>query len=67
MNRTIKKATVKRYHYATHGQLCQHLTDFVAAYNFARRLKSLRGLTQYEAICKASTDGASRFILNPHH
>ena len=67
MNRTIKEATVKRYHYETHDQLRQHLTDFVAAYNFARRLKTLRGLTPYEAICKAWTDDPSRFISNPHH
>ena len=67
MNRTIKEATVKRYHYETHDQLRQHLTDFVAAYNFARRLKTLRGLTPYEAICKARTDDPSRFISNPHH
>ncbi len=45
MNRTIKEATVKRYHYDTHDQLRQHLGDFVAAYNFGRRLKTLRGLT----------------------
>jgi IS30 family transposase len=67
VNRTIKEATVKRYHYKTHDQLRQHLTDFVAAYNFARRLKTLRGLTPYEAICKAWTDDPSRFISNPHH
>lgn len=66
MNRTIKEATVKRYHYETHDQLRQHLTDFVAAYNFARRLKTLHGLTPYEAICKAWTDDPSRFISNPH-
>jgi hypothetical protein len=53
MNRTIKEATVKRYHYETHAQLRQHLTDLVAAYNFARRLKTLLGLTPYEDICKA--------------
>ncbi len=53
MNRTIKDATVKRFHYDSHDQLRQHLADFVAAYNFARRLKTLRGLTPYEAICKA--------------
>lgn len=58
MNRTIKEATVKRYHYETHDQLRQHLTNFLAAYNFARRLKTLRGLTPYEAICKAWTDDA---------
>lgn len=67
MNRTIKEATVKRYYYETHDQLRQHLTDFVAAYNFARRLKTLRGLTPYEAICKAWIDDPSRFISNPHH
>ena len=56
MNRTIKDATVKRFHYDTHDQLRHHLADFVAAYNFARRLKTLRGLTPYEAICKAWAD-----------
>ena len=44
MNRTIKDATVKRYFYETHDQLRTHLRDFVGAYNFARRLKTLRGL-----------------------
>ncbi|MBI0539531.1 IS481 family transposase [Roseomonas sp. KE2513] len=67
MNRTIKDATVRRFHYETHDQLRQHLTDFVAAYNFARRLKTLRGLTPYEAICKAWTEEPSRFIPDPHH
>ena len=52
MNRTIKEATVKRYYYETHDQLRSHLADFVIAYNFARRLKTLKGLTPYEYICK---------------
>ncbi len=43
MNRTIKDATVKRFHYDTHDQLTSHLTDFVCAYNYARRLKTLKG------------------------
>ena len=55
MNRTIKDATVKRYFYETHDQLRTHLRDFVDAYNFARRLKTLKGLTPYEFICKAWT------------
>jgi hypothetical protein len=45
MNRTIKDATVKRYFYETHDELRTHLCDFVDAYNFARRLKTLKGLT----------------------
>ena len=67
MNRTIKEATVKRFHDDSHDQLRQRLADFVAAYNFARRLKTLRGLTPYEAICKAWTDDPSRFTNDPHH
>lgn len=53
MNRTIKKATIKRYQYDSHDQFRRHLADFVATYIFARRFKRLRGLTPYEAICKA--------------
>jgi transposase InsO family protein len=67
MNRTIKEATVQRFHYDNHDQLRRHLADFVTAYNFARRLKTLKGLTPYEAICKAWTNQPERFILNPLH
>ena len=52
MNRTIKEATVKRFHYDDHDQLRRHLKDFIEAYNFGRRLKTLKGLTPYEFICK---------------
>jgi transposase InsO family protein len=65
MNRTIKEATVRRFHYETHDQLRSHLADFVTAYNFARRLKTLKGLTPYEFICKAWTTEPNRFTLNP--
>ena len=62
MNRTIKEATVKRYHYDRHDQLERHLQDFIDAYNFARRLKSLNGLTPYEYICKSWTSEPEPFI-----
>jgi hypothetical protein len=32
MNRTIKEATVKRYHYDSQAQLTAHLHDFINAY-----------------------------------
>ena len=41
------------------------LADFVNAYNFARRLKTLEGLTPYEAICKAWTKEPDRFTFDP--
>ena len=67
MNRTIKDATVKRFHYDDHDQLRTHSADFIAAYNFARRLKTLGGLTPYEYICNIWTSEPDRFILNPIH
>ena len=67
MNRTIKDATVKRFHYDDHEQLRRHLTDFIAAYNYGRRLKTLKGLTPYEFICKQWTNEPERFTLNPVH
>jgi len=62
MNRTVKDATVKRFHYDSYDQLRTHL-----AYNVARRLKTLSGLTPYEYICKIWTSEPERFILNPIH
>ena len=67
MNRTIKEATVRRYHYDGHAQLRAHLADFIAAYNYGRRLKTLRGLTPFEAICKAWSADPARFRLDPLH
>ena len=67
MNRTIKEATVKRFHYESHDQFRVHLADFLAAYNFARRLKTLSGLTPYEYIAKTWTSEPKRFIVNPNN
>ena len=67
MNRTLKEATVQRYHYASHDQLKAHLATFLMAYNFAKRLKTLRGLTPHEYICKIRTQSPERFRLNPLH
>jgi len=47
MNRTLKEATVHRYFYATVEELEAHLQNFLAAYNFAKRLKTLKGLTPF--------------------
>ncbi len=52
MNRTIRKKTVKRFHYESHEQLRVHMANFIAAYDFARRLKTLSGLMPYEYIAK---------------
>lgn len=55
MNRMIKKATVERFQYESHEQLRVNLADFMAAYNFARRFKSLSGLSPWKYIAKIWT------------
>ena len=67
MNRTLKEATVRRYHYASHDELRVHLQLFLDAYNYARRLKTLRGLTPYEFVCKTWTEQPGRFRVDPIH
>jgi hypothetical protein len=49
------------------AQLSRHLADFVSAYNFGRRLKTLKGLTPYEFVCKRWTIEPQRFKLDPIH
>jgi transposase InsO family protein len=65
MNRTLKEATVKKYYYQTHEHLKTHMQGFLMAYNFARRLKTLKGLTPYEYVCKIWTKEPERFIVDP--
>jgi hypothetical protein len=67
MNRTIKQATVQRYHCDDHGQLKRHLADFLHAYNFGRRLKTVKGLTPYEFVCKSWASEPQRFTAIPLH
>ena len=67
MNRTVKEATVNRYYYQNQEELQQHLDVFIAAYNFAKRLKTLHGITPYEAIVKAWFDNPSFFFRDPSH
>ena len=66
MNRTIKEATVRTYHYDDHAQLREHLAAFLNAYNFAKRLKTLAGLTSYQFICSCWQKEPERFKNNPH-
>jgi hypothetical protein len=67
MNRTIKDATVKVFHYDDLESLKAHVVAFVAAYNFAKHLKALRWRTPYQAICDAWTKDKSIFKIDPHH
>ena len=67
MNRTIKEATVKRFHYQTTAELNEHLQAFLLAYNHAKRLKTLRGLTPHEFVCAQWQKNPTIFTRDPTH
>jgi transposase InsO family protein len=67
MNRTLKEATVYRYYYDTHQHLREHRAACLLAYNFAKRLKALTGLTPDEYICQPWQRQPQRFLSDPSH
>ena len=67
MNRTIKDATLKAFHYPDLTSLKAHVLAFVAAYNFAKHLKALEWKTPFQVICEAWKTNPSVFKINPHH
>ena len=67
MNRPLKEATVKSFHYETLASLTDHLQTFVVAYNFAKHLEALRWKTPFQTIGEAWSKDPSTFTINPHH
>jgi transposase InsO family protein len=67
MNRTLKEATIKKFHYDTTHQLKQHLHDFIMAYNFSKKLKTLNYKTPYDIILQQWKVKPNLFNQNPYH
>lgn len=67
MNRTLKEVTVKTCYYASHDELKRHLHAYLMVYNFAKRLKALKGKTPWQFILNQWTIHPEYFILNPNH
>ncbi len=67
MNRTVKEATIKAFHYPDPDSLKAHVLAFVSSYKFAKHLKAIRWMTPFEAVCHAWTTTPEIFKLNPHH
>jgi len=61
----FEEATVQRYRHDSHRHFEAHLVVFVSAYNFGRRLKTLKDLTYYKFICKTWIKELERFSFNP--
>jgi transposase InsO family protein len=51
LNRTSKEATGQRFPYQTTDARNEPLHAFLLAYNHAKRLKTVRGLTPHEVVC----------------
>ena len=62
-----EEATVKRYHYDVHHQLKRISKHSLTDTTYLKRLKTLKGLTPYEHICKCWTKDPNRLALSPLH
>lgn len=67
MNRTLKEATVQRFHDQTTDELNEHLQTFLLAYNHAKRLQTLPGLTPHEFGCAQWPKNPVNFTQDPTH
>ena len=67
MNRTLTGATGKKDDDQTHPHLKEPLQAFLMASNFAKRLKTLKGLTPYEYIGQCWHTEPERLTTNPCH
>ena len=67
MNRTIKEATIKAFHYPDLESLKAHVLAFVCAFNFAKHLKALRWKTPYQTIVDTWQKNPAIFKADPRH
>ena len=58
---------MKKYDDQTHQHLKEHLHTFPMAYNFAKRLKTLKGLTLHAYIGQCWQKEPERFTLHPYY
>ena len=49
-NRTLKEATIQKYHYDNISQAVTHLDDFIIAYNVEKKLSALKRKTPMQFI-----------------
>lgn len=63
MGRMLQKDVI----FASEDYLLRLLKQFVHAYNFRRRLKTLGGKTPYEFLCQGWAHEPDQFARNPHH
>lgn len=67
MNRTIKDATIRVFHYTSPEELRAHLQDYLWAYNSARPLRALKGRTPIGFILEQWHKDPQYFNNDPGH
>jgi transposase InsO family protein len=66
MNRILKDATTKQFHYESVGAFKKHLMAFLLYYNFQRPLKSLKFISPWQGICQYYSTNPTVFTENPN-
>jgi hypothetical protein len=66
-NRALLQFTASRNRRFGGGLRRRYASALIAAYNFAKRLKTLSDLTPHEYICKIWTEEPNRFKFDPTH
>jgi len=66
-NRTLKEATIQKYHYDNISQAVTHLDDFIIAYNVGKKLSALKRKTPMQFISNKFNENPTLFNINPHH
>jgi integrase-like protein len=63
MNRAVKEATVRAFHYDDLESLKAHVLGLLTAYNFAKHLKALKWKTPFQSSCDAWKSNPSAFKI----
>ena len=67
MNRTIRKTSIKAFHYPDLDSLKAHVLANARAFNFAKHFKALRWKTPYQTIVEAWQKNLAIFKVDPRH
>jgi transposase InsO family protein len=66
-NRTLKEATLKKYHYDNKDIMEKHINDFIIVYNCAKKLSAIKRMTPAQFCIKSYQENPKAFRKNPYH
>ena len=66
-NRTIKESTIKKHHYSSFEEIDKHINLYLNAYNYAKKLKTIKFLTPIEKVVEVYKSTPKLFHRSPFH